>query len=83
MPRILFIHNSPTRFVNIDLEILKASCEVTELYLRNREINPLTIAAAVQSHDIVFGWFAFLAYVSTHSLRQNYAKAIDFGNRRI
>jgi glycosyltransferase involved in cell wall biosynthesis len=56
--RILFIHNSLTEFVQLDLEALRERHEVTERYERSRFVNPATIWRLVREHDLVFGWFA-------------------------
>lgn len=56
--RILFVHNGRTRFVMMDLELLRQEYDVTEVYLSSRRINPVYLFRAVQSHDVVFGWFA-------------------------
>jgi glycosyltransferase involved in cell wall biosynthesis len=57
-PRILFVHNYPTRFVTLDLALLRERYQVTELFLERRLLNPLSILAQVQRHDLVFAWFA-------------------------
>ena len=58
MYRILFVHNSPTQFVQLDLEELRKRYGVTECYLRSRWVNAVSIWRQVSSHDLVFGWFA-------------------------
>lgn len=58
MKRILFIHNSPTHFVRLDLEELRKRYRVTEYYERSRWINPAALWRQVKTHDLVFGWFA-------------------------
>jgi glycosyltransferase involved in cell wall biosynthesis len=58
MHRILFIHNSLTEFVRLDLEELRKHYEVTELYEKSRFVNPAAIWKQVKKHDLVFGWFA-------------------------
>jgi glycosyltransferase involved in cell wall biosynthesis len=57
-PRILFVHNSATQFVRLDLNELRRRYQVTECYLRSRWVNPLAIWQQVRTHDLVFGWFA-------------------------
>ena len=57
-PRILFIHNGRTRFVQLDMEILKEHYTVTECYLRSKLVNPIVIWKQVAAHDLIFGWFA-------------------------
>jgi glycosyltransferase involved in cell wall biosynthesis len=57
-PKILFVHNLLTRFVELDLECLRKSYQVTECYLSSRRVNPLSVWRQVRSHDMVFGWFA-------------------------
>jgi len=56
--RILFIHNSPTQFVRLDLEELRKHYQVTEHYERSRWINFAALWRQVKTHDLVFGWFA-------------------------
>lgn len=58
MSRILFIHNSPTQFVRLDLEELRKHYEVTEHCENSRWLNPLRLWREVKTHDLVFGWFA-------------------------
>ena len=58
MHRILFIHNSLTEFVRLDLEELRRHYEVTELYEKSRFVNPAAIWKQVKKHDLVLGWFA-------------------------
>ena len=58
MHRILFIHNSLTEFVRLDLEELRKHYDVTEHYEKSRYINPAALWKEVQQHDLVFGWFA-------------------------
>ena len=58
MSRILFIHNSLTEFVRLDLEELRKDYEVTELYEKSRYVNPAALWKQVKGHDLVFGWFA-------------------------
>ncbi len=58
MHKILFVHNSPTQFVRLDLEELRGRYEVTDCYLRSRWINPVSVLRQVRTHDLVFGWFA-------------------------
>lgn len=56
--RILFVHNGSTRFVQIDLALLRECHQVTELYVQRTRLNPLRIAQQVKTHDLVLGWFA-------------------------
>ena len=56
--RILFIHNSLTEFVRLDLEELRKDFEVTERFEKSRFINPAALWKQVKTHDLVFGWFA-------------------------
>jgi glycosyltransferase involved in cell wall biosynthesis len=56
--RILFIHNSLTEFVRLDLEELRKHFDVTELFEKSRFINPAVLWKQVREHDLVFGWFA-------------------------
>jgi glycosyltransferase involved in cell wall biosynthesis len=56
--RILFVHNSLTEFVRLDLEELRKRYEVTEHYEQSRFVNPAAIWRLVKGHDLVFGWFA-------------------------
>ncbi len=62
-PRILFVHNHPMRFVEIDRELLRERYRVTELYVESMRVNPISILRRVRVHDLVFAWFA-----SWHSL---------------
>jgi glycosyltransferase involved in cell wall biosynthesis len=55
---ILFVHNSATQFVRLDLDELRKRYRVTEWYLSSRWVNPLAIWNQVRAHDLVFGWFA-------------------------
>ncbi|MGH9945490.1 MAG: glycosyltransferase family 4 protein, partial [Pyrinomonadaceae bacterium] len=57
-PRVLFVYNLPTRFVWIDVELLRRSFDVTEYYVRSKKINPFKVRRLVAEHDLVFGWFA-------------------------
>jgi glycosyltransferase involved in cell wall biosynthesis len=56
--RILFIHNSLTEFVRLDLEALRKHYDVTEHYEKSVYINPAVLWRQVREHDLVFGWFA-------------------------
>jgi glycosyltransferase involved in cell wall biosynthesis len=56
--RILFIHNSLTEFVRLDLAELRKHYDVTERYENSRWINPAALWRLVKEHDLVFGWFA-------------------------
>lgn len=56
--RILFVHNHPTRFVQIDLALLRERYDVREWYQRGRLIHVPELARAVRQSDLVFGWFA-------------------------
>ncbi|MEI2608564.1 MAG: glycosyltransferase family 4 protein [Chitinophagaceae bacterium] len=56
--RILFVHNGSTRFVQIDLALLRERHQVTELYVQRTRLNPIRIAQQVKAHDLVLGWFA-------------------------
>jgi glycosyltransferase involved in cell wall biosynthesis len=58
MHRILFVHNGPTHFVQLDLDELRKRYGVTECYLRSRWVNAVSIWRQVRTHDLVFGWFA-------------------------
>jgi succinoglycan biosynthesis protein ExoA len=55
---ILFVHNSLTEFVRLDLEELRRRYEVTEHYQQTRWVNPIALWRLVRKHDLVFGWFA-------------------------
>jgi len=57
-PRILYVHNLRSRFVELDLEMLRRRHEVTEYYLASRRLDPAALYRAVAEHDLVFGWFA-------------------------
>jgi glycosyltransferase involved in cell wall biosynthesis len=56
--RILFVHNHPAKFVQLDLLLLRERYDVCEWYQRTRVVNLLTLAHAVSQSDLVFGWFA-------------------------
>ncbi len=58
MGRILFIHNSLTEFVRLDLEELRKHYEVTEIFEKSRFPNPVALWKQVREHDLIFGWFA-------------------------
>lgn len=58
MHTILFVHNGPTHFVQLDLDELRKHYGVTECYLRSRWVNAVSIWQQVRAHDLVFGWFA-------------------------
>ncbi|MFV9507620.1 MAG: glycosyltransferase family 4 protein [Oscillochloridaceae bacterium umkhey_bin13] len=61
--RILFVHNGRERFVLDDLSILRGAYSVSDWYQPTRHYNPWRLLNLVQSHDLVFSWFA-----SWHSL---------------
>ncbi len=56
--RILFVHNHPAQFVQIDLALLRERSAVREWYQRTRAVNLAALARAVSQSDLVFGWFA-------------------------
>jgi glycosyltransferase involved in cell wall biosynthesis len=56
--RILYVHNHPTSFVRLDLEILQSRFQVTERAFTSYRVNPLQVYRQVQAHDLVFGRFA-------------------------
>lgn len=56
--RILFVHNHPAKFVQIDLALLREKHEVTEWYQRSRWVNLIALARAVGRADLIVGWFA-------------------------
>ena len=56
--KILFVHNSLTRFVQIDLNLLRERYIVNEWYQKTRFVNLPALVIAVVSSDLVFGWFA-------------------------
>lgn len=58
LPRILFVHNARTRFVALDIEILRARCQVTECCQYSRRVAPAALWSQVRAHDLVVGWFA-------------------------
>lgn len=58
MKRILFVHNHPSRFVQIDLALLREKYDVREWYQRSRWVNLVSLSRAVSQSDLVFGWFA-------------------------
>ena len=57
-PRLLFVHNAATSFVELDQEMLSSFCTVTEYALHSRRVAPVATWKAVRAHDLVFGWFA-------------------------
>lgn len=71
---ILFVHNAAVQFVRQDLETLRKHHRVTEIYLRSRRMNPITVFRQVRTHDLVFGWFAswhtFLPFLFARFLRK-------------
>lgn len=56
--RILFVHNHPSKFVQLDLGLLRQRYRVREWYQKSRVINLLALSRAVAHSDLVFGWFA-------------------------
>ncbi|CAG0941380.1 Alpha-maltose-1-phosphate synthase [Anaerolineae bacterium] len=56
--KILFVHNSPTKFVQIDHVLLRERYEVHEWYQHSRVVNLAKLMQAVTDCDLVFGWFA-------------------------
>jgi len=57
--RLLFIHNSETSFVKIDLKIVSNWFDVQNLCLNKLKLfKPLFIANSVKRSDIVFIWFS-------------------------
>ena len=58
MYRILFIHNSLTEFVRLDLEELRKQYAVTEHHEKSRYVNLAALWKQVREHDLIFGWFA-------------------------
>lgn len=57
-PRILFVHNHATKFVQMDLALLRERYCVREWYQRKRTVILPSLAHAVMESDLVFGWFA-------------------------
>ena len=58
MARILFVYRQPSRFVEIDRDVLAERHEVEEWHQGSPVINVPRLAAAVRRADLVFGWFA-------------------------
>jgi glycosyltransferase involved in cell wall biosynthesis len=56
--RILYVHNSLTSFVRLDLEILQSAFQVTEYAVDSYLTSPIQVYRKVRSHDLVFGRFA-------------------------
>lgn len=56
--KILYIHNYPTRFVQIDLELLRTDHEVEERYIHRLDALSPGLLLAVAHADLVFCWFA-------------------------
>lgn len=95
--RILFVHNYPSKFVQIDLDLLRERFDVREWYQRSRAVNLVALARAVQHSDVVYGWFAswhtFFPVTLAHWLKRDsvlvvggYDTAnmpeIDYGSQR-
>lgn len=57
-PRLLFVHNRRSTFVQIDLDLLGEKYDVTEWYARKGMPNLAALRQAVANCDILFGWFA-------------------------
>lgn len=57
-PKILFVHNEPTRFVTCDRDLLRERFALHDCYLPSKRINPVAIQRAVRQADLVFAWFA-------------------------
>lgn len=57
-PRILFVHNHLTRFVETDLFLLREQFEVAEWRQTSRFFDFGALSRAVRQSDLVFGWFA-------------------------
>lgn len=57
-PTILFVHNSLTPFVRIDLELLRGEYSVREWFQRPRVVNLLSLFLDIRNCQLVFGWFA-------------------------
>jgi glycosyltransferase involved in cell wall biosynthesis len=56
--RILFVYSRPTRFVEIDRDLLRERWDVRERRQPGRFANPLRILVEVARADLVVGWFA-------------------------
>ncbi len=56
--KIAVIHNSRTRFVAIDLQILSRHFDITEIFIPSRWHNPASVLRRLKDQDLVFGWFA-------------------------
>jgi glycosyltransferase involved in cell wall biosynthesis len=56
--RLLFVHNYPGKFVQMDLALLREKYAVTEWYQRSRWVDPVALARAVERSDVIAGWFA-------------------------
>lgn len=56
--RLLFVHNYPAKFVQIDRALLSEQYAVQEWHQRGRLVNVPALARAVAQSDLVFGWFA-------------------------
>jgi len=62
--RVLLVHNAPSRFVQVDCELLAKSYVVSRRFERSPwKLRPMEIYREVARHDLVFCWFA-----SWHSL---------------
>jgi len=56
--RIFFVHNHLTRFVQMDLELLRERYTVREWYQKSRVVNLAALVQAIWQSDLIFGWFA-------------------------
>src|SRR5262249_17079609 len=58
VPRVLFVHNGRTRFVQTDIDLIRSEHSVSEWFVDSRHIDLDTAWRLVHKHDLVFGWFA-------------------------
>lgn len=57
-PKILFVHNQLTRFVQIDRDLLRERFQLVEAHVQRRGTALVGACRAVSRCDLVFGWFA-------------------------
>ncbi len=56
--KLLFVHNHQTRFVQIDLSLLRERYQVEEWYQDSRAVNLPKLTRSLSQNDLVVGWFA-------------------------
>jgi glycosyltransferase involved in cell wall biosynthesis len=56
--KIAFVHNHPTRFVQIDKALLEEKYQVEEWYQKGKWVNLFRLIPFIKRNEIVFCWFA-------------------------